>query len=392
MMPSPPRKLRVGLLVNPVAGLGGRAGLKGSDDPTRLAPIVESQAWGEDVHAFGRGAACVRLLERARMVLVTPPGCLGEDVVKFGTKFGGPVFEIVRETPPTPAFGSTRREDTVRYARRLLAAHVDLILFVGGDGTAVDVARAVGPDFPILGIPAGVKMFSPVFAETPEMAALVINGLGAAFGTRQVDVLDLDERSYREGAWIVGQQTVARVPEAEGVQTGKGEVAARDDDAAKDLAVWFREHERPGVAYVLGSGTTVGAIKAALGGGSPLGVDVWRDAEWVAQDASEDRILEALGDEGPAEVIVSPTGSQGAILGRGTAQISPLVLERVGVEHVIAVATPGKLLGLPALFVDTGDAELDQQFPAYIKVRTDPLTEKVFALRRGPPPQPFRPR
>jgi predicted polyphosphate/ATP-dependent NAD kinase len=377
------RKLRVGVLVNPIAGLGGRAGLKGSDEPERLAPLLAGAAWDEETPAFGRGAACVRALDRTRMVLVAPPGALGEDVVKAGTKFGGPVFEIARLPGPAPAFGRTTREDTVRYARRLLEAQIDLLLFVGGDGTAADVAATVGDAVPLLGVPAGVKMFSPVFAETPQVAASVASRLAPGFPTRPVDVLDLDERSYREGAWIVRAHAAASVPDEPGVQAGKGGALGGEREALEDLTAWFRQARRPGHAYVLGSGTTVGAIKAALGGGTPLGVDVWRDDAWVATDASEPQILEALGEDGPASIIVSPTGGQGAVLGRGTAQISVPVLERVGVANVLVVATPQKLLGLRHLFVDTGDPELDASFPDFVKVRTDAWTEKVFRVHKG---------
>lgn len=377
------RKLRVGVLVNPIAGLGGRPGLKGSDDRERLGQLVATTPWDEDAPAFARGTAAVRRLDGRRVVLATAAGAMGEDVVKRATMYGGPVFEIVRNPGGRHAFGETTAADTIACARRLREAGVALVLFVGGDGTALDVVRAVGPDFPVLGVPAGVKMFSPVFAETPEVAAQIVNGLEAGFRRDAVDVVDLDEASYRTGAWLVRGQAVAAVPQSEGVQAGKGALLGTGPDAAADLATWFREHERPGVAYVLGAGSTMGAIKAALGGGTPLGVDVWRDASWAAVDAGEEALLETLGEEGAAEILVSPTGVQGAVLGRGTAQISPAVVDRVGVENVVVLATPEKLLGLRQLFVDTGDPELDRRFPDYVRVRTDPLTEKVFPLRRG---------
>lgn len=391
-MSEAPRKLRVGFLVNPVAGLGGRAGLKGSDDPARLAPVLAAASWGEGAPAFDRGSAAVRRLDRAGIVIATPPGAMGEDVVKAGTKYGGPVFEIVRLAGAPPAFGTTTREDTARFARRLLEAQVDLLLIVGGDGTAADVASAVGETVALVGVPAGVKMFSPVFAESPETAAVVVNGLAPGFATRREEVIDLDEASYREGGWIVRSHAVARVPDVGGIQTAKGGLVLTETEALADLVAWFREHRRPGVTYVLGAGTTVAAIKADLGGGTALGVDAWRDGAWLAVDAGEDELLAALGEEGPAEVIVSPTGGQGAVLGRGTAQIGVEVLERVGVENVLVIATPQKLLGLRRLFVDTGDGDLDRSFPAYVKVRTDPLTEKVFPLGKAPPPPRTAPR
>ncbi len=379
-------KLRIGFLVNPVAGAGGRAALKGSDDAGQIQSLVQSMTWGEGVNAFARGVQFVHRLDRSRAVVVTPPGPMGEDVVKAGTRAGGPVFEIVRLPGWNKTFGTTNREDTVRFVERLVDARIDLLVFVGGDGTAVDVAQALIGRVPMLGVPAGVKMFSPVFAQTPELAALLLQPLGPKFATHEVDVLDLDERSYRDGAWVVAHQTVARVPEGEGLQAGKGGATPTEGEGLEDLASWFWDAARPGVAYVLGSGSTVGAIKTALGGGTPLGVDVWKDGEWLARDASEEELLAVLGEEGPATIVVSPTGTQGAILGRGTAQISPPVIERVGVADVVVVATPSKLLGLRELFVDTGDPDLDRSFPDYVKVRTDALTEKVFPLRRGPAP------
>lgn len=377
------RKLRVGVLLNPVAGLGGSEALKGSDDVGRVAALVVGLTWGDEVRAFDRGVAAVQLLDPQRLVLVTAPGVMGEEAVKRATLLGGPVFEIVRVPGWNKSFGTTTAEDTRVFAQRLQASAIDLLLFVGGDGTALDVVRAVGADLPVLGVPAGVKMFSPVFAQTAEMAAHIVNRLVPGFPTAQADVVDLDEASYTRGAWIVRGQAVASVPADEGVQAAKGAEAMDDAAALADLVAWFREHVRPGVSYVLGAGSTVGAIKTALGGGTPLGVDVWRDGAWIVVDGGEQALLGALGPQGDAEIVVSPTGAQGALLGRGTGQIGPAVLDRVGVANVHAVATPQKLVGLQRLFVDTGDTDLDGSFPPYVKVRTDGWTEKVFPLARG---------
>lgn len=385
-MNASPRKLRVGVLVNPIAGLGGPAALKGSDDRSQVLELLGGRAWNDEIHAFARGVACLKQLDRRKIILVTAPGVMGEDVVKRATMFGGPVFEIVRIPGWSQPFGSTTPRDTAQFAKRLAASEIDLLLFVGGDGTAVDVSHGIDATLPALGVPAGVKMFSPAFAETPETAAHIVNALEPGFPTEEVDVLDLDEESYRAGEWRVRSQATLRVPEAPGVQLGKGGALGGSSEQSEDLVAWFQEHKRPGVSYVLGSGTTVGAIKRALDGGSPLGVDVYRDGAFVVLDGAETQILEALGEEGEAEILVSITGAQGALLGRGTAQISPAVIERVGPDRVIPVATPAKLMGLTALFVDTGDADVDRSFPEYVKVRTDPLTEKVFPLRRGGSP------
>lgn len=384
MKDAPKRKLRLGVLVNPVAGIGGPHALKGSDDRTRTQPLVAASTWDEDGNrAFARGAAFVQALDRAKVILVAPQGVMGEDVVKRATLMGGPVFEVVRIQGWDKDYGATTREDTLGFTRRLRAADVDLIAFIGGDGTALDVATGAEGKVPILGVPSGVKMFSGVFALTPQAAAITCNHLSPGFSTRSVDVVDLDERSYLEGGWIVRAHAVANVPEADALQVGKGGSPEGEESALEDLVAWFQQTQQPNVTYVLGAGATLGAVKAALGGGTPLGIDVWRDGAFVGQDADEARLLETLGESGDARLIVSPTGSQGAVLGRGTAQVTVPVLERIGVENVTIVATPGKLRGIRHLFVDTGDADLDKAFPDYVKVRMDPYTEKLIALKRG---------
>lgn len=297
---------------------------------------------------------------------------------------GGPIFEVVRETGWSKRFGETTAEDTVRFAKRMLLEDLDLLVFVGGDGTAVDVARAVDGKIPILGVPAGVKMLSGVFAETPKAAHAIVRSLQPGFRSEPVDVVDLDEESYRSGRWQVRGLAHARVPVAEGVQVGKGGEIPTEEQSLADLVAWFQETLDEERVYIVGAGTTAHAIKEALGGGTPLGIDVYRGRQPIAIDANEEAILAALEAVSEAVILVSPTARQGCVLGRGTAQISPAVLERVGIGNVHVVATPGKLLGLTSLFVDTGDSDLDAKFPEYVRVRTDPQTEKMFRLRRGP--------
>jgi predicted polyphosphate/ATP-dependent NAD kinase len=381
----------MGLLVNPIAGLGGRPGLKGSDDAQRIREIAATVD-AEEIPSYARALEFLTDLILPNGVAVTAPGPMGEGVLKKSMGCGGPIFEIVRDPGWAKRFGETTQEDTIHFARRLLREELDLLVFVGGDGTAVDVARAVDGRVPILGVPAGVKMFSGVFAETSTIARNLVKDLNRGFETAAVEVIDLDESSYQAGEWHVRALAHARVPVAPGVQVSKGGTIPTEDESEADVVAWFKESFDPATTYVLAAGTTVGAIKRHLGGGSPLGVDVFQQGSFVATDASEARILEALEGADKIRLILSPTARQGALLGRGTAQISPAVLERIGLEHITVVATPGKLLGLSDLFVDTGDAELDARFPAYIKIRTDPLTEKVFRIRKGGQPHGHRDR
>lgn len=376
------RRFRMGFLVNPIAGLGGRPGLKGTDDPQAAQEILAGLD-PEELPAFQRALDFLTDLRLVRGVAVAATGPMGENVLKRTLSCGGPIFEISRERGWSKHLGETSAADTALFARRLLREELDLLVFVGGDGTAVDVARVVGDEIPILGVPAGVKMFSGVFAETPVVARSLVQELRPGFPTRPVDVVDLDEESYRAGQWRVRGLAHARVPEAPGVQVAKGGSIPTEDESIEDVVAWFREAFDPSRAYVLGAGTTTHGIKKHLGGGSALGVDVYRDGRFAVTDGGEPEILAGLeGARSPA-IIVAPTSPQGCILGRGTAQISPDVVRRVGLENVVVVATPRKLLGVSSLFVDTGDADLDAEFPTYIKVRTDPLTEKVFRVRRG---------
>lgn len=371
----------MGFLVNPIAGLGGRPGLKGSDDAAQVHEIVATLD-PDELPAYLRSMDFLTDLMLKKGVAVAAPGPLGEQILKKTMSCGGPIFEISREKGWSKQIGETTAEDTKLFARRMLKEELDVFVFVGGDGTAVDVAREVGDRIPILGIPAGVKMFSGVFAENPLVAKHLIQSLQPGFPTRPVEIVDLDEESYRSGQWNVRGLAHARVPELPGVQMAKGGTLPTEDESLDDIVAWFKQFQQPGRSFILGAGTTTAAIKAALGGGSPLGVDVVRDERFIATDASETAILEAIA-QAPATIIVSPTAPQGAILGRGTAQISPQVVEQVGPENVVVVATPRKLMGVATLFVDTGDSAVDATFPAYIKVRTDPLTEKVFKLRKG---------
>jgi predicted polyphosphate/ATP-dependent NAD kinase len=381
---APTRRFRMGFLVNPVAGLGGPPGHKGSDEPETTAQIL-AETDIEELPAYTRSMDFLTDLRLLKGVAVTAPGPLGEQILKKTMSCGGPIFEITREAGWRKNLGETSAEDTRLFARRMLREELDLLVFVGGDGTAVDIALEIGDKIPILGVPAGVKMFSGVFAETPLVARSLVQELRSGFATRPVEIVDLDEESYRTGQWNVRGFAHARVPESPGVQVAKGGTIPSEDESLEDLVLWFKQTVRPGHTYVLGAGTTTGALKRALGGGTPLGVDVVRDGQFIETDAGDQKILAAIGDSGTT-VIVSPTSPQGAVLGRGTAQISPEVLSRVGTDHVIIIATPRKLVGIQHLFVDTGDPGLDAKFPDYVKVRTDPLTEKVFKLRKGGKP------
>lgn len=351
-----PARRVIGLLVNPIAGMGGAVGLKGTDHK-----LDDAIRLGAQPRAHPRAVAFLRALPND-VTLVTAAGPMGEDACEDA---GLSALAVHAPNEPTSA------EDTRAAARALADAGVDVLVFVGGDGTAADVAAGLdGHATPALGLPAGVKMYSAVFADTPLAAAQIATTFDA---TALHDVLDIDEDAFRRGELRVALKGQLRVPTHARVQTGK---TAGDDDEveAQTLASAVADALEPGHTYVLGAGGTMLEVKKALGvDGTLLGLDVvWMDedgrAHLVKRDANERDLLDL---EVGIEVVVSPIGAQGFFLGRGNLPLTPAVLARLALpEDVRVVATPWKLLHTPALKVDTGDANLDARFPRYLSVMT----------------------
>ena len=384
----------IGLVVNPIAGMGGAVGLKGTDGKADVARKL-----GARQRAHPRAVEFLRALPDD-VTILTAGGPMGDDACAEAD-----VSALVVYAPGEP----TSARDTIEAARALAQAGVDLVVFVGGDGTAADVARGLelhqealarrqgadapvprsgrpkgegassaadvasgseGADVPALGVPAGVKMYSAAFADTPEAAAIVATTFDK---TEAHEVLDIDEEAFRDGELRVALKGALRVPAHTRVQASK---SAGDDDEVEmeSLAHAVVDALQPGHTYVLGAGSTMLGVKQALGiDGTLLGLDVvWLDAErrahLLVQDARERDLLDL--EAGP-EVVVSPIGSQGFFLGRGNLPLTPAVLSRLSIpEDVLVVATPWKLLRTPALKVDTGDPRVDRRFPSYIRVLT----------------------
>ncbi|WP_254838267.1 ATP-NAD kinase family protein [Natronomonas marina] len=371
---------RIGLVVNPIAGMGGRVGLKGTDNK-----VEEARRRGADPRSPSRARAALEHLgeQPTEVDLYTYGGEMGEDeAVAAGfspTVVGHPDGE------------ETSAADTREAVRRLLEADIDLLLFVGGDGTAVDVAETLadaGTEVPILGVPGGVKVYSSVFAVTPRAAGRI----AATFDrTETREVNDIDEDAYRGGDVTTELKALAEVPVGDEIQSSKqiggGTVEALAEAVAGDILddeVRTTPSSRAGrdaagsggATYVLGPGSTVDAVKTELGfNGSPLGVDVWRDGDVVAADASESDILDHLGERNV--VVVSPIGGQGFIFGRGNDQISPAVIRRSEIE---VIASKQKLDDIGVLRVDTGDPRLDERLRGWQRVRVGKFERRLLKV------------
>ncbi len=270
----------------------------------------------------------------------------------------------------------TASEDTRAAAGEMARRDLDLLLFAGGDGTARDILEAA-PDLPLLGVPTGVKMHSAVFAASPEAAGLVVAEMlsGSPARWRSAEVMDIDEDLLREGHVAVRLFGYARSPdERRLMQNCKSRSDGSDDAALDALANRIVAGMDPATLYVLGCGETMRRIKRRLGGeGTLLGVDVALDGRLIATDVDEARLLRLTADA-PTEVIVSVTGGQGFVFGRGNQQIGARLLERVGRERVTIVTGQRKLTDLdpPCLRVDTGDPAVDAMLAGYVRVHTAP--------------------
>jgi predicted polyphosphate/ATP-dependent NAD kinase len=364
--------LLIGLIINPIAGMGGSVGLKGTDGATTLAQAV---ALGAAPVASARALRAIARLAAAKTgaVLLTCPGAMGEDVAYEA----GLTATLVGDLPPGP----TTAAHTSAAAAKMRDRGVALILFAGGDGTARDVLAAVGSAVPILGIPSGVKMHSAAFAVTPEAAGqltALVAARAEALRYREAEIMDVDEASLRAGRLSSRLYGYARIPFerhlVQGMkQGGLAEDAALDalcHEIADEMAGAFAR----GVAYLIGPGTTTQRILTRLGlAGTLLGVDAVRDGHLIGTDLRGDEV-EHIARAGPAKIVISVIGGQGYVFGRGNAQLGPAAIRTVGRANLIVLASQRKLSGLdpPHLRVDTGDPALDRELQGYIRVRIGP--------------------
>lgn len=369
--------LRVGLVINPWAGVGGPAGLRGSDgDAVRLEAIARgSQPRAPErvcrfLAALGARAGKIRWR--------TWGGAMGADCLA-----GVSADVMVLGQPAEPSAGADTREA----AQALQAAGIDLLVFAGGDGTARDVCAAINSRVPVIGLPAGVKMYSGVFAVSPEAAADVVGLLadGKPVPLATGEVRDIDEDAFRHDrvqSSHFGELLVAGGPaQLQHVKCGAplDEALVRDDIAAGVL-----ERLEAGQLCLVGTGTTPAAVLQAMGlQGSLLGIDAVCDGQLVATDLDAGGIQRLLDVYPQRCLVVTATGGQGFVLGRGNQQLSADVVRRIGVENLVILATPAKLAALEgrALCVDTGDIALDHELAGLRPVWTGFSTRVLYPLR-----------
>jgi len=315
-----PNEKRLGLIVNPVAGLGGRVGLKGSDGAEIQKKALEMGAVPQSLNR------AIQALERIKSIkddleVITYPGEMGEDAAR------------------------------------------------------ADIHSAIGEGIPVLGIPAGVKIHSAVFATSPRSAGdlAVLHLRGRVSSLREAEVMDIDEEAFRQGIVSAKLYGYLKIPfRRRLVQSLKIASSPGENASLEAIACDVVDRMADDCLYIIGPGTTTRAITSKLGLNKTLvGVDVVFKGKLLATDVNESQLLNLV--EGrDAKIVVTPIGGQGCILGRGNQQISPEVIKRVGKDNIIVVSTPEKINSLSgrALWVDTGDREVDRMLSGYMRVVT----------------------
>ena len=378
--------VRLGLLVNPDAGLGGRLGLKGSDGQAELA-----RSKGAEDRSGPRMRLMLEYFSKLRrsgfegIEWVSSEGRMGTDWFPQGATIGS-----VRTTHSSS--GSTSADDTATAVGALLEEGIDLLVYAGGDGTTRDIVAALdsagSPGTPVIGVPTGVKMHSGCFAASPKAAAEVLSAwLDGDLLLASTEVLDLDEERYRQGEWVVQLYAEAMTPASpRWMQGSKQRIEASDEeDTTEGLADHIRELVISEDGLVIwGSGGTLRAI-AEMNGFQPtnLGIDATLGNEQVGSDLDETGLLEILSSHtGPVTLLLSPMGGQGFLIGRGNLQLSPEVLRAIGIDNILGVVTPAKPLTVRRLRIETGDANLVAEFAAkrYMKVLQGYRTSRVLPV------------
>lgn len=359
---------KLGIIINPLAGIGGPLALKGSDG---AAIVAQAKCLGAELRAPGRAEQVLSALapHQHRFQLFGYDGAMAADSAK---KLG-----LVINVVGSAQSAETCSEDTYQAALKLKAQGVDLIAFVGGDGTARDIYRALGEGFPVLGIPSGVKMQSAVYAVSPAAAAEILVALieGQLVDIGLAEVRDIDEDAYRRGRIVSRFYGELLVPQLGGflqhVKNGGVEV---EELVINDIAADIAEVIDDNTLYFIGAGTTTAGILTELGfSHSLLGIDAIMGGQLLGQDLDEKGIWGLLEQAtGPIEIIIGVIGGQGHIIGRGNQQLSPRILRRVGLENIKIVAAKSKIIALAGrpLLVDSNDPELDLEFAGYRSIIT----------------------
>ena len=375
--------MRIGIIVNPDAGLGGRLGFKGSDGRAK-----EAREAGAVDRSGPRMQQCITKFRELQQSSLNRIG-VAPTFVAWTGRMGGDWLQGVDYEPLQPSPTESTAKDTTSLVHDLSSSNVDAILYAGGDGTTRDIVNALnGHETPLIGVPAGVKMHSGCFATTPNSAAEVL--LAFLQGDLMVaitEVMDLDEETYQKGEWKVRMYGEAWTPSSPRFMQGAKEQVERASEAEtiEGLAnhIGNLVEADPNLMIIWGSGGTLRRMGEHLDVDlTLLGIDIQHKGT-VYADLNETSLLQHLSDyDGPRLLLLSPMGGQGFLIGRGNLQLSPDVLRAIGLDSILGVATPSKLLGLSSVRIDTGDVSLDEEFQQrrFVKLLQGYRTTRVIRV------------
>lgn len=368
--------MKLGFIVNPIAGMGGKVGLKGTDGTEILQRAREL---GAEPEAPKKAIKALGILTplRDKLRIITCPGDMGENEAVAAGFVPTVIGDRKDDTGP---------KDTEQAARHMLNLGVDLLLFAGGDGTARNIYNAIGAKMPALGIPAGVKIHSAVYANHPRSAGEVaLKYLQGELETlREAEVMDIDEEAFRQGQVTAELYGYLQVPyERQLVQSLKAGRTEGEEAALDAVADRIIDEMELDVLYIIGPGTSTRPIMDKLNlPNTLLGVDLIKNRRLVASDVSEQEILRHL-DGQQTKIIVTVIGGQGYIFGRGNQQLSAKVIQKVGKKNIRIIATKNKIVSLRGqpLLVDTGDDEVNAEFNDYMRVVTSYNEEMMYKVQ-----------
>ena len=378
--------VRIGVLANPDAGLGGRLGLKGSDGQAELARSKGAEdRSGPRLESMLRHFSRIHRDESTEIEWITSSGRMGTEWIPDELQIGT-ISEVHQSS------GNTSASDTQDAVAMLLDHGIDLLVYSGGDGTTRDIVSSLSdsesPELPVIGVPSGVKMHSGCFASSPKAAAEVLSAwIHGDLLVSSTEVLDLDEELYRKGKWVVRLYAEAFSPNSPRWMQGSKELIQTESE--EDIIVGLSDHIEESIAeegrlVIWGSGGTLREIGANIGFElTTLGIDATIGSEQVGTDLAESGIIELLeSHDGPVTLLLSPMGGQGFLIGRGNLQLSPAVLSSIGIENILGVVTPAKLLTVRALRIETGDESLDEEFASkrYMKVLQGYRTTRILPV------------
>lgn len=362
------KKFNLGLVINPIAGIGGSVALKGSDGEGIAEQAI---ALGATAKSNARASLALEILlpYKDNITIYTVSGDMGESSAKalgFTTQV---IHEVESEI--------TSERDTEQAVTKLITQDIDLLLFAGGDGTARNVCHIVEDKFPVLGIPAGCKIHSGVYAITPKAAGRVVELMitNQLVSLTDADVMDIDESLFRQGIVKAKRYGEMQVPsELRYIQAVKSGGKESDELVLQDIAADVIS-KMDDELFIIGSGSTTAFVMEELAlENTLLGVDAVQEQELLASDLTEPKLWQLIQtyQQGRVKLVITLIGGQGHIFGRGNQQLSPRVIRAIGKDNIYIIATKTKLNALDArpLITDTGDSELDMELSGYLPVIT----------------------